>query len=50
MKDNGFLKFLLIFILIYMWYRNTSGLTIVVIVNGHGDLSSNPGWDYLHFR
>ena len=22
---------------------------VIVVGNGHGDTSSNPGWDWLHF-
>ena len=25
------------------------GVMVIVIGNGHGDPSSNPGWDWLHF-
>ena len=26
-----------------------SGVMVIVVGNGHGDTSSNPGWDWLHF-
>ena len=22
---------------------------VIVVGNGHGDMSSNPGWEWLHF-
>ena len=25
------------------------GVMVIVAGNGHGDMSSNPGWDWLHF-
>ena len=25
------------------------GVMVIVIGNGHVDMSSNPGWDWLHF-
>ena len=25
------------------------GVMVIVAENGHGDMSSNPGWDWLHF-
>ena len=25
------------------------GVMVIIIGNGHGDTSSNPGWDWLHF-
>ena len=25
------------------------GVMVIVVGNGHGDTSSNPGWDWLHF-
>ena len=25
------------------------GVMVIVIGNGHGNMSSNPGWDWLHF-
>ena len=25
------------------------GVMVIVVGNGHGDMSSNPGWDWLHF-
>ena len=25
------------------------GVMVIVVENGHGDTSSNPGWDWLHF-
>ena len=32
---------------------NTSGcargVVVIVVGNGHGNTSSNPGWDWLHF-
>ena len=28
----------------------TRGVMVIVVGNGHGDMSSNPGWDWLHFH
>ena len=28
---------------------SNDGGMVIVIGNGHGDTSSNPGWDCLHF-
>ena len=25
------------------------GVMVIVVGNGHGNTSSNPGWDWLHF-
>ena len=25
------------------------GVMVIIVGNGHGDTSSNPGWDWLHF-
>ena len=35
------------------WYKmdlgGTRGVMVIVVGNGHGDTSSNPGRDWLHF-
>ena len=31
------------------WLGGARGVMVIVIRNGHGDTSSNPGWDWLHF-
>ena len=30
-------------------YIYAHGVMVIVVGNGHGDTSSNPGWDWLHF-
>ena len=30
-------------------FGGAHGVMVIVIGNGHGDTSSNPGWDWLHF-
>ena len=30
-------------------YRGACGVMVSVVGYGHGDTSSNPGWDWLHF-
>ena len=36
--------------LIYTVYRGGArGVMVIVVGNGHGDTSSNPGRDWLHF-
>ena len=30
-------------------YRGARGVMAIVVGNGHGDTSSNPGRDWLHF-
>ena len=32
-----------------MLNTNTRGVVVIVVENGHGDTSSNPGLDWLHF-
>ena len=32
-----------------MGRRGVCGVMVIVAGNGHGDTSSNPGWDWLHF-
>ena len=29
--------------------NSACGVMVIVTGNGHGDTSSNPGWDWLHF-
>ena len=35
------------------WYNSyfggARGVMVIIVGNGHGDMSSNPGWDWLHF-
>ena len=33
----------------YITYGGASGVMVIVVGNGHGDTSSNPGRDWLHF-
>ena len=33
---------------IYCWW-SARGVMVIVVGNGHGDMSSNPGQDWLHF-
>ena len=30
-------------------YGGARVVMVIVVGNGHGDTSSNPGWDWLHF-
>ena len=30
-------------------YHNSSGVVVITVGNEHGDTSSNPGRDWLHF-
>ena len=30
-------------------YGGARGVMVIVVGNEHGDTSSNPGWDWLHF-
>ena len=30
-------------------HRGARGVMVIVVGNGHGDTSSNPGRDWLHF-
>ena len=30
-------------------YGGARGVMVIVVGNGHGDTSSNPGWNWLHF-
>ena len=30
-------------------HTHTRGVMVIVVGNGHGDTSSNPGRDWLHF-
>ena len=32
-----------------IFYGGASGVMVIVVGNGHGDTSSNPGRDWLHF-
>ena len=39
-----------LFIYIYKYiYGGARGVMVIIVGNGHGDMSSNPGWDWLHF-
>ena len=31
------------------WSGGACGVVVIVVGNGHGDTSSNPGRDWLHF-
>ena len=33
----------------YKDFRGARGVMVIVVGNGHGDTSSNPGRDWLHF-
>ena len=33
----------------YIFLGGARGVKVIVVGNGHGDTSSNPGWDWLHF-
>ena len=40
------------FSVIYIWilyYGGARGVMVIVVGNGHGDTSSNPGLDWLYF-
>ena len=30
-------------------HTGVRGVMVIVVGNGHGDTSSNPGWNWLHF-
>ena len=34
-----------------VWYLaiDLCGVMVIIVGNGHGETSSNPGWDWLHF-
>ena len=32
-----------------MIFGGTCGVMVIIVGNGHGDTSSNPGLDWLHF-
>ena len=32
-----------------IWGRGACSVMVIVVGNGHGDTSSNPGQDWLHF-
>ena len=36
---------------IYVWrgLGGAHGVMVIIIGNGHGDTSSNPGWNWWHF-
>ena len=31
-------------------FGGARGVVVIVVGNGHGDMSSNPGRDWLHFK
>ena len=33
----------------YTCVGGARGVMVIIVGNGHGDMSSNPGWDWLHF-
>ena len=33
----------------FLFYGGARGVVVIVVRNGHGDTSSNPGRDWLHF-
>ena len=33
----------------WKWQFDYDGVMVIVAGNGHGDTSSNPGWDWLLF-
>ena len=35
--------------LLKMRIGGARGVMVIVVGKGHGDMSSNPGWDWLHF-
>ena len=35
--------------LYWLTLGDTHGVMVTIVGNGHGNLSSNPGWGYLHF-
>ena len=39
----------MIFMLKSPKWSGACGVMVIVVGNGHGDMSSNPGWDWLHF-
>ena len=54
--ESVFLIFLSGVIHMELWATNfkstqfgAHGVMVIVIENGHGDMSSNPGWDWIHF-
>ena len=52
--DIHFCLYLCIFIKLFLhtviWYQvGVRGVMVIVVGNGHGDTSSNPGRDWLHF-
>ena len=38
-----------VIIVLHVHFRGASGVMVIVVKNGHGDTSSNPGRDWLHF-
>ena len=36
-------------IYIYIYLGSAHGVMVIIVGNGHGDTSSNPGRDWLHF-
>ena len=34
---------------LYELFYNSDGVMVIVVGNGHGDMGSNPGRDWLHF-
>ena len=37
------------FIIIMLTLGGACGVMVIIVGNGHGDTSSNPGRDWLHF-
>ena len=31
------------------FFGGAHGVMVIVVGNGHGNTSSNPGWEWLHF-
>ena len=38
-----------LYIVLFLYLGGASGVRAIVVGNGHGDTSSNPGQDRLHF-
>ena len=38
-----------VFVRVYVYDAGARGVMVIFVGNGHGDPSSNPGWDWLHF-
>ena len=44
-----FLNEFAFYILLIQIYGGAHGVMVIILGNGHGDMSSNPGRDWLHF-